>query len=86
MTPQEVKLWVHLRSWRQRGFHFRRQSRRDGYIVDFACMKHRLVIEVDYKRRCTEIPASEYAAFRTAVQRGVQRFQDSIAFTKAATR
>ena len=47
MTPQEVKLWVHLRSWRQRGFHFRRQSPRDGYIVDFVCMKHRLVIEVD---------------------------------------
>jgi very-short-patch-repair endonuclease len=22
MTPQEVKLWVHLRSWRKRGFHF----------------------------------------------------------------
>jgi very-short-patch-repair endonuclease len=47
MTPQEVKLWVHLRSWRQRGFHFRRQSPREGYIVDFVCMKHQLVIEVD---------------------------------------
>jgi very-short-patch-repair endonuclease len=47
MTPQEVKLWVHLRSWRSRGFHFRRQSPREGYIVDFVCMKHRLVIEVD---------------------------------------
>ena len=47
MTPQEVKLWVHLRSWRERGFHFRRQSPREGYIVDFVCMKHRLVIEVD---------------------------------------
>jgi hypothetical protein len=46
MTPQEVKLWVHLRSWRKRGFHFRRQSPREGYI-DFVCMKHRLVIEVD---------------------------------------
>jgi very-short-patch-repair endonuclease len=47
MTPQEVKPWVHLRSWRSRGFHFRRQSPRQGYIVDFVCMKHRLVIEVD---------------------------------------
>src|SRR5215210_3874081 len=47
MTPQEVKLWVHLRSWRARGFHFRRQAPRVGYIVDFACLKHRLVIEVD---------------------------------------
>src|SRR4051812_36051805 len=47
MTPQEVKLWIHLRTWRSRGFHFRRQSPREGYIVDFVCMKHQLVIEVD---------------------------------------
>jgi len=47
MTPQEVKLWVHLCSWRARGFHFRRQSPRQGFLVDFVCMKHRLVIEID---------------------------------------
>jgi very-short-patch-repair endonuclease len=47
MTPQEVKLWVHLRSWRDRGYHFRRQSPREGYIVDFVCLKGRLVVEVD---------------------------------------
>src|SRR5215510_12843802 len=33
MTRQEVKLWMHLRSWRRRGFHFRRQAPRDGYIL-----------------------------------------------------
>src|SRR5215813_1337472 len=47
MTPQEVKLWVHLRSWRKQGFHFRRQAPREGHIVDFVCLKHRLVVEVD---------------------------------------
>src|SRR3954451_6369473 len=47
MTPQEVKLWVHLRSWRKRRFHFRRQSPRAGYIVDFVCMRHKLIVEVD---------------------------------------
>ena len=47
MTPQEVRLWVHLRSWRARGFHFRRQAPRVGYVVDFVCLKRRLVIEVD---------------------------------------
>ncbi len=47
MTPQEVKLWVHLRSWRERGYHFRRQSPREGYILDFVCLKGRLVVEVD---------------------------------------
>jgi very-short-patch-repair endonuclease len=47
MTPQEVKLWVHLRSWRERGFHFRRQAPRDDFVVDFVCLKHRLIVEVD---------------------------------------
>jgi very-short-patch-repair endonuclease len=47
MTPQEVKLWVQLRSWRSRGFHFRRQAPRGGYILDFVCLRERLVVEVD---------------------------------------
>ncbi|MFL5030966.1 MAG: endonuclease domain-containing protein [Xanthobacteraceae bacterium] len=47
MTPQEVKLWVHLRSWKKRGFHFRRQAPRDDFIIDFVCLKHRLIVELD---------------------------------------
>jgi very-short-patch-repair endonuclease len=47
MTPQEVKLWVHLRSWKSLGFHFRRQAPRARHIVDFACLKHRLIVELD---------------------------------------
>ena len=47
MTPQEVKLWVHRRSWKSRGYYFRRQVPRDGYILDFACLRHRLIVEID---------------------------------------
>jgi very-short-patch-repair endonuclease len=47
LTPQEVKIWNHLRSWRKRGFHFRRQAPRKGYVVDFVCLKHGLVVEID---------------------------------------
>src|SRR5690242_3926090 len=47
MTPQEVKLWVHLRSWKSRGYHFRRQAPRENYIVDFVCLRKQLVIELD---------------------------------------
>lgn len=47
MTPQEVKLWVHLREWRARGYHFRRQRPHGRYIVDFVCLRHNLAIEVD---------------------------------------
>lgn len=47
MTPQEVKLWAHLRSWKSRGYHFRRQAPRDGFILDFVCLRRRIIIEVD---------------------------------------
>ena len=47
MTSQEVKVWVHLRSWRKHGYHFRRQAPRQGYVVDFVCLKHKLVVEID---------------------------------------
>lgn len=47
MTRHEVKVWVHLRTWRSRGFHFRRQSPRDGYIVDFVCLGQKLIVEID---------------------------------------
>ena len=47
MTPQEVKLWVQLRRLRPQGFHFRRQAPLEGYILDFVCFKHRLIVEVD---------------------------------------
>ena len=46
-TIAEKRLWQHLRSLRAQGFHFRRQAPIDGFIVDFACFSHRLIIEVD---------------------------------------
>jgi very-short-patch-repair endonuclease len=47
MTPQEVKLWVQLRALRQQGHHFRRQVPKGRYILDFACLRSGLIIEVD---------------------------------------
>jgi len=47
MTPQEAKLWNRLRELRPLGHHFRRQVPLGGYIVDFACLRSKLVIEVD---------------------------------------
>ena len=46
-TPTERRLWNALRSLRQRGFHFRRQAPFRGYVLDFVCYSHRLVIELD---------------------------------------
>ncbi len=47
MTRQEVKLWAQLRRLRPQGLHFRRQSPIEGYIVDFACYRRRLIVEAD---------------------------------------
>lgn len=47
MTDAELKLWNELRAHRLMGLGFRRQFPIAGYIVDFACPTHRLVVEVD---------------------------------------
>ena len=45
-TEAEKILWQHLRGG-QLGFRFRRQHPIGNFIVDFVCLKHALVIEVD---------------------------------------
>jgi very-short-patch-repair endonuclease len=47
MTDAELKLWNELRAHRLMGLGFRRQVPIAGYIVDFACSSHRLIVEVD---------------------------------------
>lgn len=47
MTDAEKMLWMHLRDRRLGGYKFRRQHPVGNYIVDFACLKEKLVIEVD---------------------------------------
>ena len=46
-TIAELQLWEQLRDLRPQGYHFRRQAPIDNYIVDFACLSHRIIIEVD---------------------------------------
>jgi len=47
MTDVERCLWYHLRGNRLCGLKFKRQKPMGPYIVDFVCLKHRLIIEVD---------------------------------------
>ncbi|MEQ8328806.1 MAG: endonuclease domain-containing protein [Parvibaculum sp.] len=46
MTEAEKRLWGRLRGNRL-GVHFRRQHRVGPYIVDFACLERKLIVEVD---------------------------------------
>ena len=48
MTDAEKRLWWHLRARLPlSGTHFRRQVPIGPYVADFACLGHKLIIEVD---------------------------------------
>lgn len=46
-TKAEARLWTELRGRKLAGYKFRRQHVIDGFIVDFCCLQHDLIIEVD---------------------------------------
>jgi len=46
-TDAEYKLWGHLRGKQLGGLKFRRQVPIGDYIVDFACLSKRVVVDVD---------------------------------------
>ena len=46
-TPAEHALWQRVRNRRVGGAKFRRQYAIERFIVDFVCLEHRLIIEVD---------------------------------------
>jgi very-short-patch-repair endonuclease len=47
MTPAELKLWGRLRDRQVNDAYFRAQHAVDRFILDFICVKARLVIEID---------------------------------------
>lgn len=47
MTDAERHLWRHLRRRNLAGAKFRRQHPIGPYVVDFVCLEHRLVVELD---------------------------------------
>ncbi|KKC38722.1 hypothetical protein WH87_07290 [Devosia epidermidihirudinis] len=46
-TPAELRFWEILYTFRQSGWHFRRQVPVGPYIVDFACKRAKLAFEID---------------------------------------
>jgi very-short-patch-repair endonuclease len=46
-TPIERRLWKALRDLKAREFHFRRQAPIGPYVVDFACLSARFIVEAD---------------------------------------
>lgn len=62
-TDAEVRLWQYLRRRQLAGCRFRRQYPVGPYIVDFACLEPRLVVEVDGGQHAA---ALEYDRHRSA--------------------
>ncbi len=56
MTDTEQRLWYHLRAHRFQACKFKRQKPLGPYIVDFVCMEHRLVIELDGGQHSENVP------------------------------
>ena len=46
-TGTEQRLWTTLRGRRLAGLKFRREVPLQGYLADFYCDEHRLIVEVD---------------------------------------
>jgi len=53
-TAAERKLWYRLRDLKVSGQKFRRQVPIDHFIVDFACLSHRLLVELDGATHATD--------------------------------
>ncbi|MDE2362562.1 MAG: DUF559 domain-containing protein, partial [Hyphomicrobiales bacterium] len=47
MAAAEIMLWRALRSGRLDGLEFRRQVPIARFVVDFLCVRHRLIVELD---------------------------------------
>ena len=62
-TEVELLLWKHLRGRRLKGYKFRRQVVIGSYIVDFACLEAKLIIEADGGQHADQ---AVYDAKRTA--------------------
>ena len=47
MTEAERRLWQRLKARQLHGMKFRRQQPIGHFVVDFACLERRLIVEVD---------------------------------------
>ena len=63
-TDAEHRLWQHLRNRQLEGCKFRRQHPFADYILDFACLERKLVIELDGGQHADDVV---YDAKRTAL-------------------
>ncbi|WP_082531191.1 endonuclease domain-containing protein [Devosia sp. Root436] len=85
-TPAELNFWKLTQTWRQQGWHFRRQFQLGSYYVDFVCIAAGLVVEIDGDTNGTDLAISNDAV-RDDYLRGrgftVLRFSNQDVLTNA---
>ena len=59
-TDAEQRLWYHLRAHRFIGLKFKRQKPVGRYIVDFVCLEHRLIIELDGGQHAEQVAYDQH--------------------------
>ncbi|WP_349371758.1 endonuclease domain-containing protein [Salinarimonas sp.] len=70
LTPAEKRLWWHLRKRVPlEGTSWRRQVPLGAYVVDFCCLKHKLIIEVDGASHSYDAQQARDAARDAALER-----------------
>ena len=79
-TPAEHRLWQILRAKRLTGLKFKRQVAVDRYIVDFACLRERLIIEADGGQHAGNAGDAVRDAYLTAQGFRVLRFWNNDIF------
>ena len=78
-TPAERRFWEILHTFRQKGWHFRRQAPIGPYIVDFVCKPAQLIFEINGESHFTaEGLTHDYIRSAYLEQRGyrVMRFNN----------
>ncbi len=74
-TDTERLLWRHLRDRQLAGLKFRRQHPLGNFVVDFVCLEHRLVVELDGGQHATQQQAdADREAFLMGLGYRVLRF------------
>ncbi|MGD0072963.1 MAG: DUF559 domain-containing protein [Candidatus Binataceae bacterium] len=75
LTDAETLLWSRLRDRQLAGVKFRRQHPIGPYIVDFCCVEHHLIVEVDGGQHAEAASADEKrSAYLTSFGFKVLRF------------
>lgn len=85
MTDAEVRLWYRLRDRRLSGCKFRRQVPVSPYVVDFVCLEHRLVIELDGSQHLVKRVDAVRDAFLVAADFTILRFWNNEALANTET-